>query len=91
MDKMGLHHGQVSADTLQLLVAEAEKAGFFEMKAEYDRPVTDIPSTTISVRRNGELKKVKGRIDPPASFKALALRAEEILLPMNWKPVAPQE
>lgn len=90
MDKMGLHHGHVSADTLQLLITEAEKAGFFDMKAEYDRPVTDLPSTTISVRRNGELKKVKGRVDPPAAFKQLALRVEEILLPMDWKPVAPQ-
>ncbi|MDQ3100065.1 MAG: DUF6438 domain-containing protein [Bacteroidota bacterium] len=91
MEKMGFYHGQVGPDTLQLLVAEAEKAGFFEMNAEYDRPVTDIPSTTISVRRNGELKKVKGRVDPPQAFKQLATRVEEILLPMPWRLVAPQE
>ena len=90
MDRMGLHQTTIPAETRALLIDESEKAGFFEMKNEYDRPVTDIHSTTIIARRGGEVKKVKARVDIPQAFKSLATRVEEILLPMDWKPVGPQ-
>ncbi len=90
VDRMGLHSTTIPAETRAQLIAEAEKAGFFEMKDEYDRPVTDIPSTTIIVRRADQVKKVKARTDIPEAFKSFAARAEEILFAQDWKPVQPQ-
>ncbi len=91
VEQQGMHHAQVDGSLMDRLVQEAEQKGFFEMKDEYDRPVTDLPSTILTVRRNGDTKTVKGRVDPPQAFKDLAAWADEMLLPIPWKPVPPQD
>jgi hypothetical protein len=88
VERIGKHTVQVPPGTLEKLVKEAEAKGFFEMKPEYDRPVTDLPSTIITVRKNGDTKQVKGRVDIPQAFKDLVAYAEEILFALPWKPVA---
>lgn len=91
VDRIGLYQTRVGKATLETLLQEAESVDFFDMKAEYDSPVTDLPSTFITVARNGETKQVKGRVDPPAGFKKLAARAEELLLDLDWRSVKPQD
>lgn len=91
VEKKGLYRGRVGADTLAVLLRSAETLGFFEMEDKYDGPVTDLPSTIIRVVANGRDKKVIGRVGTPASFKSLATKADELLLPMPWAPMPPQE
>ncbi len=91
VERLGMHHGKVDQGTIDQLIKEAEIHGFFEMDDVYDSPVTDLPSTTITARRNGTVKQVKGRIDPPESFRTLTSRIEAILAQVDWQPVAPQD
>ena len=46
-EKMGLHHrgGRTGRDTLEALLNEAERIGYFGLEDKYDGPVTDLPST----------------------------------------------
>lgn len=88
MEKEGRHTTRVDQETLALLLAKAEEAGFFGMKDRYDADVTDLPSTFIHIVANGKDKKVIGRVGQPEAFKSLAAFAEEQLLPLPWKLVA---
>ncbi|MCB0764317.1 MAG: hypothetical protein KDB84_06405 [Flavobacteriales bacterium] len=87
VEKIGMHTGRIGPDTLKALVAEADRIGFFGLEDKYDAPVTDLPSTVIRVVANGKDKEVTGRVGTPEDFKALAAQAEELLLPVPWRPV----
>lgn len=91
VEKMGTHHGRVGSDTLALLLRKAQEVDFFAMQDRYDSQVTDLPSTIVQVVANGQNKKVVGRVGMPASFKAFAAYADELLFPLPWKPQLPLE
>ena len=68
----------------RLLIAR----GFFDMKADYSEPVTDLPSVIITVKRGGQKKTVKdygefGPLDLWAMEKAIEGVARDI----EWKKV----
>lgn len=86
VDRIGHYTTRVPQETIDKLIKEADAKGFFEMKPEYDRPVTDLPSTIISIQRNGDTKQVKGRVDIPQAFKDLAAYAEDVLFALPWQP-----
>jgi hypothetical protein len=91
VELMGHYETEVDTALMGELVREAEELGFFGWKAEYDSPVTDLPSTIITIRHKGDTKRVKGRVSPPAGFNRLAARAEELLLALPWREVAGEE
>jgi hypothetical protein len=91
VEKMGTHHGRVGTDTLAMLLRKAQEVDFFAMQDRYDSQVTDLPSTIIQVVAEGKNKKVVGRVGMPASFKAFAAYADELLFPVAWKPQLPLE
>ncbi len=91
VDKEGLHQTRLATEKIQALVDEAEANGFFKLEDKYDAAVTDLPSSIIRVVANGKDKKVIGRVGTPESFKAFVAKAEEMLYPLPWKPVAKAE
>lgn len=91
VEKEGMHSARIGTDTLAALVREAERIGFFDLDARYDSPVTDLPSIIIRVVANGRDHQVVGRVGTPAKFKAFAEYAEELLLPVAWKPMQPEQ
>ena len=91
VDRIGQFEAQADQEMIDEIMAEAERLGFFEMQAEYDRPVTDLPSTIIGIRRSATMKEVKGRVEQPESFKKLAKFIEDRIATFDWKPVAPQD
>lgn len=91
VEKEGMHSARIGRDTLAAIVREAERSGFFELDARYDSPVTDLPSTIIRVVANGKDHQVVGRVGTPAKFKAFAEYVEELLLPVAWKPLQPEQ
>jgi hypothetical protein len=90
VEKIGLFTGRVGRDTLDLLLEEAKRINFFDLQDRYDSEVTDLPSTIVRVVAMGRDKKVVGRTGYPEKFRAFVEYAEELLLPMPWKPVQPQ-
>ncbi len=87
MEKEGMHRAVVGRDTMEMILAEARSMGFFDLKDEYDSQVTDLPSTIIRIHADGVDKQVIGRVGTPESFKALANKLDELLLPVPWVPM----
>ena len=90
VEKIGLYSGRVGRDTLDLLLEEAKAINFFDLQDRYDSEVTDLPSTIVRMVAMGRDKKVVARVGHPEKLKAFVARAEELLLPMPWRPVQPQ-
>ncbi len=91
VEKEGMHSGHVGKDTLEMLMKEAEKIRFFELKDKYDSEVTDLPSSVIRIIGMGKDKRVIGRVGTPATFTSFFNKAEALLYPVAWKPLAPKE
>lgn len=54
----GEQHGQISAADVQRLLARFDAIGFDNLENEYRAHVTDLPTTTITLIRNGRSKSV---------------------------------
>lgn len=87
----GLHQGRIGLDTLRLLLAEAERNGFYQLNDVYDRNVTDLPSAVLRLVGNGKDKRVVGRAGTPEAFTRFFEKAETLLYPVPWRPVPKAE
>lgn len=87
----GMHHARIGADTLEIIMKEAESLGFFQLQDKYDSEVTDLPSAILRVVGGGRDKRVVGRVGTPANFKALFEKAEALLFPVPWRPMPSTE
>ena len=69
VSQTGIHTATLSAEELQQLGTLVDSANIFEMKDEYTIEATDLPSTTVTVTRNGVTKRVRhygiGCLDGP--------------------------
>lgn len=79
--------GMVDRATMDALYARALAIGFFGLKDRYDSDVTDLPSTIIRVRANGQDKQVVGRVGSPPAFKAFAIYADSLFEQVRWTEV----
>lgn len=86
VEKEGMYNGRVGQDTMEAIVREAGRIGFWGFEERYDSPVTDLPSTIVRVVSGGRDKQVTGRVGPPAGFTAFAAYIDELLLPVDWEP-----
>jgi hypothetical protein len=86
----GMHEARIGRDTLDAILREADRIGFFALDDVYDSQVTDLPSTIIHIALDKRDKRVLGRVGTPAKFKAFTEYIEELLVPMSWKPIPPQ-
>ncbi len=91
VEKIGMHYGRVGKDSLETLMKSAEDMGFYKLNDKYDNNATDLPSSIIRIIGMGKDKKVIGRAGTPASFTSLVAKAEGLLYPIAWKPLAPKE
>lgn len=87
--RLGSFSGKLSQAQMLALLAEAQEQGFFKMDAEYDEPVTDLPSTFITFQAFGMRKQVKGRVGMPSGLRALRDHAEALLDEVQWTPQEP--
>ncbi|MCC6541595.1 MAG: hypothetical protein IT225_05200 [Flavobacteriales bacterium] len=91
VEREGMHSAWIGKDTLERIIGDAEKFGFFQFQDRYDRDVTDLPSAILRVVANGKDKRVVSRIGAPAQFKLIFDRAEGLLLPIPWRPMPTTE
>ncbi|MBN8607943.1 MAG: hypothetical protein J0L81_13590 [Caulobacterales bacterium] len=54
----GEQHGQISPAEVEALLARFDAIGFDELRSEYRGQMTDLPTTTITLTRNGRSKSV---------------------------------
>ncbi len=88
VERLGMHRATLDRSVLEALLHEAEAIGFFGLQDSYDRPVTDIPSTRLRMVSGPRDKSILARTGVPPALKAFALKADSLLLPAHWQPVA---
>lgn len=91
VEREGMHEARIGRDTLEAIMKDAERIGFYGLDDVYDSPVTDLPSLIIRLVSNNGDKEVKGRVGVPPKFRSFAETIEELVLPVAWKPMRPQE
>ena len=87
VEKMGLHRGRIGRDTLEALLNEAERIGYFGLEDKYDGPVTDLPSTLYRMVSGERDKAITARYKVPRELKDFGRYADSLLVPVPWRPV----
>ena len=94
VEREGMHEARIGQDTMQAILKEAERIGFYGLDDLYDSQVTDLPSLVIRMQTSAGDKQVKGRVGVPPKFRVFGETIEELMLPIAWKPmksVMPEE
>ena len=74
----GAQSWHVEPAAVRALVAEIDKAGFFEMRDEYTAPVTDHPTTYVTVISGARHKSIKDYCNAPPALKEIEQRIDEV-------------
>ena len=77
----GPRTGAISAREFGELAAKVEQIGFFTLQAAYRAPVTDLPTTIVTVTRGPESKRVEDYFGAPQGLHDL-----EALIEQTFKP-----
>jgi hypothetical protein len=74
----GAQSWHIEPAAVRALVAEIDKAGFFEMRDEYTAPVTDQPTTYVTVISGGRHKSIKDYFNAPPALEEIEQRIDEV-------------
>jgi uncharacterized protein DUF6438/ankyrin repeat protein len=84
---VGKASAQIAPETVQELVHEFERIGYFDLKDKYTALITDLPTTTTSIRIGGRSKQVVDYFGAPDSLTALERRIDEVAGSIRWVSV----
>ena len=74
----GKHRWTIDPIAVLALARDIEKAGFFDLKDEYTAPVTDLPTTTVTLARGARSKTIKDYYGAPAALKEIEARIDAV-------------
>jgi len=74
----GAHTWTIDPAAVQALARDMEKAGFFEMKDQYVAPVTDMPTTYVTLAFHGRSKRIKDYFAAPPALSEIEARIDEV-------------
>jgi hypothetical protein len=84
VDNIGFYKSIVSQDIISSILLEANQINFFDLEDEYDGPVTDLPSTIITISSKGQTKRIKARYMAPQELVALGRYIDSQLTDVSW-------
>jgi hypothetical protein len=85
IDKIGKYSLKLSQPEIDTLLKEFERAHFFELQDRYYKPVTDLPTTFITLTLGNKTKKITDYYGAPEKLKVLEEKIEEIVNKRAWK------
>ncbi len=87
--RIGSFSTQVSAEWIAELLREGERAGFFELAAQYPNGslVPDLPQTILMLRRGKKSYRVIDNADSPLALQRFERYWQEKIENLNWRPV----
>jgi hypothetical protein len=86
-DMIGFYQSQMDAAALQRIAFVADSIGYFSMDDKYDYDkVTDLPTTTTAILKNGTLKSVANRYKGPKSLLVLYKELDAFIASAKWTP-----
>jgi hypothetical protein len=77
----GARTGAISAREFSELATKVERIGFLKLQAAYRAPVTDLPTTTVTVTRGRESKSVEDYFGAPQGLHDLEALIERTVKP----------
>ena len=84
----GEQHAQISPAEVQALLARFDAIGFDDLQSEYRAEVTDLPTTTITLTRNGRTKSVLDYGGPgagmPRAVRELQAEIDRVAGTSRW-------
>jgi hypothetical protein len=66
------------------LVERVDRIGFFELEDSYSAPVTDHPTTIVTVRSGGRTKRISDYVIGPEGLKALERQIDGVAGTRRW-------
>lgn len=90
----GRRTGAISAREFSELAAKVEQIEFFKLQAAYRAPVTDLPTTIVTVTRGRESKRVEDYFGAPKrlhSFEELIERTVKSWVDLSGKAAAEED
>lgn len=85
VDYEGEHYRTYGADTTNMIFEQLIAADMEQYKKVYDdKNVTDLPTTYITFKHEGQQKKIKMRIGFPKELGAMVDQLNEIALTKGW-------
>lgn len=90
--KLGSWKGRASDVAFRRLSRLSEKLGFFRLKNSYSAPITDLPTTIVTITRGANVKRVSCYGEEPDEFWILALAIDSVLKQSEsgWEQVKPK-
>ena len=85
--KIGNYRKEISINEIENLIADFEKAKFFDFEDEYTASITDLPTTYISFSNGESIKKVRDYHGSPRELKELENKLENIANSDNWTKI----
>ncbi len=80
----GAQSGQVSPDSVKVLVDEFFKMDYFALPDSFDSQITDVPHYITSISIDGKYKRVFDRDGAPAALHALEDRIDQVAGSGKW-------
>lgn len=80
----GIHTAHISEESVQELVHEFYRAGFFSLADRYEQQVTDLPSQTTSITIDGKTKTVYRYGFEPQKLAELEDKIDEVAGTEKW-------
>ncbi len=77
VEKEGNYSYQIPAEDARELIDEFYIINFFGLKDEYTEPVTDLPTTVVSIKVSGQEKKVIDYYGAPDKLRELEMKIDE--------------
>jgi hypothetical protein len=77
--KLGNWRAKIGDSDFKRLSRLSEKLGFFNLKNNYSRPVTDLPTTIITITRGTKVKSVSCYGQEPDEFWILSVAIDSVL------------
>jgi hypothetical protein len=81
---IGKATAKISPDAVQQLVAEFERIHYFDLENVYTARITDLPTTTTSIRIGDRFKKVVDHYGGPGDLEKLEDRIDEVAGSDRW-------
>lgn len=80
----GRQTDRIPASRVAALLATAKRAGFFELRDSYRAPISDLPTTFVTITANGATKRVEDYFGAPQSLKQLEREIDEAAGTRRW-------
>jgi Domain of unknown function (DUF6438) len=80
----GRQTGRIPISNVAALVATVERIRFFELDDRYRQLITDLPTTFVTVTRDGHSKRIEDYFGAPKSLKDLERQIDDLAGTARW-------